>query len=120
MDVPNRARASQTTTADDREQAFLAFLRDHLADDGSSPVAMPGYRSHITAWLLWCHERQIRVSEATVVDIRHYRRLLATEGLDPRLVSHKLLVLRRLYHHAVKSGIAVENPALGVYPFHGC
>jgi site-specific recombinase XerD len=120
MDAPHRAEATHTTTADEREQAFLAFLRRHLSDDGSSPVAMPGYRSHITAWLLWCHDRQIRASEATVAHIRHYRRVLANEGLDPRLVSHKLLVLRRFYHHAVNSGIAVENPALGVYPFHGC
>ncbi|HEX3244570.1 MAG TPA: hypothetical protein VHX16_04125 [Chloroflexota bacterium] len=120
MDAPRPARGSQTSTADDREQAFLAFLRGHLSDDGSSPVAMPGYRSHITAWLLWCHERQIRVSEATATDIRRYRRMLASESIDPRVVSHKLLVLRRFYHQAVKSGIAVENPALGIYPFHGC
>ena len=52
MDAPHRADASHTTTAVDREQAFLTFLRRHLTDDGSSPVAMPGYRSHITAWLL--------------------------------------------------------------------
>ena len=42
MDAPRPARGSQTSTADDREQAFLAFLRNHLTDDGSSPVAMPG------------------------------------------------------------------------------
>jgi hypothetical protein len=46
--------------------------------------------------------------------------MLASESIDPRVVSHKLLVLRRFYHQAVKSGIAVENPALGIYPFHGC
>ncbi|MFN0072964.1 MAG: hypothetical protein ACKVVP_15880 [Chloroflexota bacterium] len=120
MDASNRAGVSQTTTAGDREQAFLAFVRSHLADDGGSPVAMPGYRSHISAWLLWCHHQKIQVSQATIADVRQYRRLLAVEGIDPRVVSHKLLVLRRFYHHAVKSGLAVENPALGIFPFHSC
>jgi site-specific recombinase XerD len=119
MDAPNSTKAT-ATTSDEREQAFLSFLRSHLTDDGSSPVGMPGYRLHITAWLLWCQSQHVRTSEATLSDIRHYRRMLATEGVDPRVVSHKLLVLRRFYHHAVKNGLAVENPALGVFPFHGC
>ena len=120
MDAPERARAVETATAEEREQAFRAYVHSQLADDGTSPVAMPGYRTHLAAWLLWCREHEIQLSEVTVADVRHYRRMLAVEGADQRNISHKCLVLRRFYHGAVNGKFIRENPALGIFPFHGC
>ena len=120
MDPANGRSLTDVSTAEEREQAFWTFFRGQVADDGSSRVLMLGYRAHLTAWMIWCRDHGISALSASAQDVRSYRRSLAAEGVDPPLMMHKLLVMRRFYHSVVSFHLRKDNPALGIYPFHGC
>jgi site-specific recombinase XerD len=120
MDAADGRGQTEAAALQEREQAFWSFFRAQVADDGSSPVLMPGYRAHLTAWAIWCRDKGISPLAATLLDVGAYRRSMAAEEVPASVMTHKLLVLRRFYHAVVNAGLRSDNPALGIYPFTGC
>ena len=111
------ATSSLTPNPNDFLESFAQFLNVDVAAGNASTDTLKNYACQTKKYLDWCKEFGVNPLTATQSDIKQYRRwLIEVKKYKPATISLKLIVVRRLYAAAVKKGLILTNPALGVSP----
>ncbi len=111
------ATSSLTPNPNDFKICFAQFLNVDVAAGNASTDTLKNYACQTKKYLDWCKEFGVNPLTATQSDIKQYRRWpIEVKKYKPATISLKLIVVRRLYAAAVKKGLILTNPALGVSP----
>ncbi len=111
------ATSSLTPNPNDFKICFAQFLNVDVAAGNASTDTLKNYACQTKKYLDWCQEFGVNPLTATQSDIKQYRRwLIEVKKYKPATISLKLIVVRRLYAAAVKKGLILTNPAIGVTP----
>ena len=111
------ATSSLTPNPNDFKICFAQFLNVDVAAGNASTDTLKNYACQTKKYLDWCKEFGVNPLTATQSDIKQYRRwLIEVKKYKPATISLKLIVVRRLYAAAVKKGLILTNPAIGVTP----
>jgi len=91
------------------------WLNLDVANGDACVDTLKTYQNQIQIWLTWCSENSVCPGQATIEDVKNWRKDLVDSGAKPSTISLKLTTVRRFYQSAVDRGLIENNPANNVH-----
>ena len=106
--------ASPVVAALDITDLLANWLNLDVANGDACTDTLKTYQNQIQTWLTWCSENSVPPGQATIEDVKNWRKDLVDTGAKPSTISLKLTTIRRFYQSAVDRGLLNTNPAINV------
>ena len=99
----------------DLNNLLADWLNLDVANGDACIDTLKTYQNQIQIWLAWCSENSVYPGQATIEDVKNWRKDLVGSGAKSSTISLKLTTVRRFYQSAVDRGLIENNPANNVH-----